>query len=88
MGKRVIASDFLNFPAVLAAATVTNSRYQLDDPTLKNFWHRAATGLTLLNRPFGISTRRRICGFWTGFPATSKGWSSGRLPEPLSSVPV
>jgi len=30
MGKRVIASDFLNFPAVPAAATVGNSKVMLD----------------------------------------------------------
>ena len=30
MGKRVIASDFLNFPAVLARATVANSKHRLD----------------------------------------------------------
>src|SRR3954469_5336963 len=30
MGKRVTASDFLNFPTVLAAATVANSRHSLD----------------------------------------------------------
>src|SRR5947209_1566318 len=35
MGKRVIASDFLNFPCVLAAATVANSSCRLDGPTLK-----------------------------------------------------
>src|SRR4051812_30272454 len=30
MGKRFVASDFLNFPAVLAAATVANSQHRLD----------------------------------------------------------
>src|SRR5580698_9187934 len=35
MGKRVIASDFLNFPAVLAAATVANSSHRLDGPAVK-----------------------------------------------------
>lgn len=35
MGKRVIASDFLNFPATLAAATIENSRLYLDGPVLK-----------------------------------------------------
>ena len=37
MGKRVIASDFLNFPAVLAAATVANSKHRLDGPAVKCF---------------------------------------------------
>lgn len=35
MGKRVIASDFLNFPATLAAATIENNRLFLDGPVLK-----------------------------------------------------
>ena len=35
MGKRVIASDFLNFPAVLATATVANSKHRLDGPAVK-----------------------------------------------------
>jgi DNA adenine methylase/adenine-specific DNA-methyltransferase len=34
MGKRVTASDFLNFPAVLATATVGNSLHRLDGPTV------------------------------------------------------
>ncbi len=34
MGKRVIASDFLNFPVVLAAATLANSQHQLDGTTV------------------------------------------------------
>jgi adenine-specific DNA-methyltransferase len=35
MGKRVIVSDFLNFPTVLAAATVANNKFSLDGPALK-----------------------------------------------------
>jgi DNA adenine methylase/adenine-specific DNA-methyltransferase len=35
MGKRVVASDFLNFPTVIAKATVENSSYQLDGPAMK-----------------------------------------------------
>jgi adenine-specific DNA-methyltransferase len=35
MGKRVIASDFLNFPAVVATATVVNSKYRLDGPAVQ-----------------------------------------------------
>jgi adenine-specific DNA-methyltransferase len=35
MGRRVAASDFLNFPAVLAGATVRNSSRQLDRAALK-----------------------------------------------------
>src|SRR5260370_6503249 len=36
MGKRVIASDFLNFPSVLAAATIANSGQRLDGPAIKS----------------------------------------------------
>jgi adenine-specific DNA-methyltransferase len=32
MGKRVIASDFLNFPATLAVATIANSSERLERP--------------------------------------------------------
>jgi adenine-specific DNA-methyltransferase len=35
MGKRVIASDFLNFPTVLASATIANNNLHLDGPTVK-----------------------------------------------------
>ncbi len=35
MGKAIVASDFLNFPAVLAAATIANSTHRLDGPVLK-----------------------------------------------------
>ncbi len=35
MGKRVIASDFLNFPSVLAAATIANSEHRLDGLAVK-----------------------------------------------------
>lgn len=34
MGKRVVASDFLNFPSVLASATVANSKHRLDGPAV------------------------------------------------------
>jgi adenine-specific DNA-methyltransferase len=35
MGKRVFASDFLNFPAVLAAASIANSKHKLDTPAVR-----------------------------------------------------
>ena len=40
MGKRVAASDFLNFPAVLASATVANSQQRLDNVALKRLLAR------------------------------------------------
>src|SRR5437763_15761657 len=35
MGKRVLASDFLNFPTVLASATLVNSNHLLDGQAVK-----------------------------------------------------
>lgn len=35
MGKRVVASDFLNFPTVVAAATIENNTYRLDELDVK-----------------------------------------------------
>jgi DNA adenine methylase/adenine-specific DNA-methyltransferase len=35
MGKSVIASDFLNFPSVVAAATVANGKHRLDGRAVK-----------------------------------------------------
>jgi DNA adenine methylase/adenine-specific DNA-methyltransferase len=35
MGKRVIASDFLNFSTTIAKAAIENSHHQLDGPALK-----------------------------------------------------
>lgn len=35
MGKRVIASDFLNFPTVIAKAAVENNGFELDGPAMK-----------------------------------------------------
>lgn len=35
MGKRVVASDFLNFASTLARATVENNRYRLSEDTIK-----------------------------------------------------
>ena len=35
MGKRVIGSDFLNFPAVIATATVENNGHVLDGPAMR-----------------------------------------------------
>src|SRR5580700_8708418 len=44
MGKRVIASDFLNFPAVLAAATVANGKHRLDGPAMKSLLAARSNG--------------------------------------------
>ena len=35
MGKRVVGSDFLNFPTVIAKAVVENNSYELDGPAVR-----------------------------------------------------
>jgi len=52
MGRRVIASDFLNFAATLATATVENSRYNLDGPALKKLLAPAKNGPNFIERTF------------------------------------
>jgi adenine-specific DNA-methyltransferase len=52
MGKRVAASDFLNFPATLATATVKNNSHQLDGPTLKRLLAPVKNGPTFIQRTF------------------------------------
>jgi DNA adenine methylase/adenine-specific DNA-methyltransferase len=53
MGKRVIASDFLNFPAVLAAATIANSKHRLDGPAVKRLLAPASNGPDFIEKTFG-----------------------------------
>src|SRR5258708_7672925 len=52
MGKRVIASDFLNFPAVLASATVANSSHRLDGPALKRLLAARRKGPHFIEKTF------------------------------------
>ena len=52
MGKRVIASDFLNFPAVIASATVGNSRYELDSSTVEQLLRPVRNGPRFIARTF------------------------------------
>lgn len=44
MGKTVIASDFLNFPTVLATATVANDKYRLDEAAVKRLLTPCGSG--------------------------------------------
>jgi DNA adenine methylase/adenine-specific DNA-methyltransferase len=53
MGKRVIASDFLNFPSVLAAATLANSEYRLDAPAVNSLLSPRAKGPNFIEKTFG-----------------------------------
>jgi adenine-specific DNA-methyltransferase len=52
MDRRVIASDFLNFPAILAKATVENNRRHLDGPALKRILAPVKHGQTFIERTF------------------------------------
>ncbi len=52
MGKRVVASDFLNFPAVVASATVANNKIRLDGPAVKALLARRKSGLNFIETTF------------------------------------
>ena len=52
MGKRVIASDFLNFPAVLAAATIANSKHRLDSLAVKRLLARTRNAPHFIEETF------------------------------------
>jgi len=53
MGKRVIASDFLNFPSVLAGATVANSKHRIDDRALQQLLAVRRKGPHFIEKTFG-----------------------------------
>jgi adenine-specific DNA-methyltransferase len=52
MGKRVFASDFLNFPAVLAMATVANNCDKIDDGTFKQLIAARRKGPHFIEKTF------------------------------------
>lgn len=52
MGKRVVASDFLNFPAVLAEATLANNKYRLDGSAVKALLAPRRNGPDFIERTF------------------------------------
>ena len=52
MGKRVIASDFLNFPTVLAAATLANNKYKLDSPAVRKLLAPRSGGPHFIEKTF------------------------------------
>ena len=52
MGKGVVCSDFLNFPAVLASATIANSHHSLDGPVLKQVLASRRTNAEFIERTF------------------------------------
>jgi len=53
MSKRVIASDFLNFPSVLAGATVANSKHRIDDRALQQLLAVRRKGPHFIEKTFG-----------------------------------
>jgi len=53
MGKRVIASDFLNFPSTLVSATVANSKHRLNDSALQQLLAVRRKGPHFIERTFG-----------------------------------
>jgi adenine-specific DNA-methyltransferase len=52
MGKRVVASDFLNFPTVLATATVANNKHLLNDSLVKQLLAVRRKGPHFIERTF------------------------------------
>jgi adenine-specific DNA-methyltransferase len=52
MGRRVIASDFLNFPVTVSKATVENSYYHLDSPTLEKILAPVKNGPDFIEQTF------------------------------------
>jgi adenine-specific DNA-methyltransferase len=53
MGRRVVASDFLNFSATIAEATIGNSHHQLDGPALKRILGPVKSGPDFIEKTFG-----------------------------------
>lgn len=52
MGKRVLASDLLHFPTVLAKATIENSQHRLDDRLIKQLVAPVDGGPDFIERTF------------------------------------
>jgi adenine-specific DNA-methyltransferase len=52
MGKRVTASDFLNFPAVVGSATVANNEHRLDGHAVEVLLERRENGPNFIERTF------------------------------------
>jgi DNA adenine methylase/adenine-specific DNA-methyltransferase len=52
MGKQVKASDFLNFPAVIAEATVANQRYRLNPSVIERLLTPVPQGSDFITRTF------------------------------------
>lgn len=53
MGKKVAASDFLNFPTVLASATVANSAHRIDANAMEQLLSVRRKGPHFIEKTFG-----------------------------------
>src|SRR6202789_2253224 len=53
MGKQVFASDFLNFPAVLASATVANSKHRIGANAFRQLVAVRRNGPRFIEETFG-----------------------------------
>ncbi len=80
MGKQVFASDFLRFPAVLASATVANSRCKLDEKTVKKLLVRKSKGRSFIERTFdGVFFERSDLQFLDRVSSNIEGLSQPAL---------
>ncbi|MCC8429888.1 DNA adenine methylase [Reyranella aquatilis] len=52
MGRRVVASDFLNFPSIVARATVENNHTHLDGKAIKRLLDRTKPAHNFIERTF------------------------------------
>ncbi|WP_244571007.1 DNA adenine methylase [Stappia sp. TSB10GB4] len=52
MGRRVIASDFLNFTSLVARATIENSSIRLDGKAIRQLMNRTADGHNFIENTF------------------------------------
>jgi len=53
MGRRVVASDFLNFTSTIARATIENNHIRLDGKAIKKLLERKPTAHDFIERTFG-----------------------------------
>jgi len=60
MGKKVLASDFLNFPTVLAIATVENDNVQLDSRATDRLLKPITDGPRFIEETFDVARRHPL----------------------------
>lgn len=80
MGKRVIASDFLNFPTVLATATIVNSKHHLHGTELRRLMASRREGRKFIEQTFqGIFYSREDLRFLDRISANIEQLENGYL---------